>query len=255
MKINRDARIGRVLFVVEGSQTEFSILRRIFCGLLGYSYIEKRRNKPDYFIRENDKYSTVAVVNTANSNIKYIGTINQPDAYLESIFNVLRTDYHFPVDEAAVYFLFDRDPCSNANISLIQKYILTLTNPYGDGSSYIPGQLLLSYPSIESYEISHFVDNSSTLRFSLGRDVKKYIGNNHLIQLNKMSKDTLVKAAHEFVNYLERENISYNIDDFAAASYSILTKQECEYARGKGFKAFSMLTLAFLQMNIIVMND
>lgn len=45
MKLNKDKHIGRVLFIVEGSQTEFSILRRIFCKILGYSYIEKRRNR------------------------------------------------------------------------------------------------------------------------------------------------------------------------------------------------------------------
>lgn len=49
MRLNKEKHIGRVLFIVEGSHTEFSILRRIFCNLLGYSYIEKRRNKPTYF--------------------------------------------------------------------------------------------------------------------------------------------------------------------------------------------------------------
>lgn len=48
MKLNKDKNIGRVLFIVEGSQTEFSILKRIFCNLLGYDYIEKRRNRPTY---------------------------------------------------------------------------------------------------------------------------------------------------------------------------------------------------------------
>ena len=43
MKLNKNKSIGRVLFIVEGSRTEFSILRRIFCNILGYSYIEKRR--------------------------------------------------------------------------------------------------------------------------------------------------------------------------------------------------------------------
>lgn len=49
MKINKDKHIGRVLFIVEGSKTEFAILYRIFCKLLGYSYIEKRRNYPIVF--------------------------------------------------------------------------------------------------------------------------------------------------------------------------------------------------------------
>lgn len=41
MKLNKDKHIGRVLFIVEGSQMEFSVLRQIFCNLLGYSYIER----------------------------------------------------------------------------------------------------------------------------------------------------------------------------------------------------------------------
>lgn len=54
MKFNKEKHIGRVLFIVEGSQTEFSILRRIFCNLLGYSYIEKRRNRPARFTSTKD---------------------------------------------------------------------------------------------------------------------------------------------------------------------------------------------------------
>lgn len=34
MKLNKDKHIGRVLFIVEGSQMEFSILRQIFATCL-----------------------------------------------------------------------------------------------------------------------------------------------------------------------------------------------------------------------------
>lgn len=46
MKVNKDRHIGRVLFIVEGSKTEFNIMRRIFCNIFKYEYIEKRRNRP-----------------------------------------------------------------------------------------------------------------------------------------------------------------------------------------------------------------
>ena len=72
MKLNKDKHIGRVLFIVEGSQMEFSILRRVFCSLLGYNYIEKRRNKPDKFKSRQDSFSQVAVINTKDSNISDI---------------------------------------------------------------------------------------------------------------------------------------------------------------------------------------
>ena len=47
IEINDKKSIGRVLFIVEGSKTEFAILRKIFCDILKYEYIEKRRNRPE----------------------------------------------------------------------------------------------------------------------------------------------------------------------------------------------------------------
>lgn len=248
MKLNKEKHIGRVLFIVEGSQTEFSILRRIFCNLLGYSYIEKRRNKPTYFTSTQDRFSQVAVINTRESNIR---DISENETYLDDVFDVLREQYQFPVDQSAIYYLFDRDPKSNTDSVLIEKYILSLANPYDNDDGYKAGQLLLSYPSIESYIISNFKDETSLLRFQLGKDAKTYIGANTDIQINKISEETLMKAAFEFLRYLKSEQIFFDIDEFSEASYAVFTKQEAEYLSGAGFRVFSMLTLAFLQMGII----
>ncbi len=247
MKLNKNRHIGRVLFIVEGSRTEFSILRQIFCNLLGYSYIEKRRNRPTYFANTNDRFSKVGVINTHESNIR---DISENEAYLDEVFDVLREQYQFPVDQSAIYYLFDRDPKSNKDSALIEKYILSLANPY-DNDDYKAGQLLLSYPSIESYIISNFRDTANTPRFSLGRDAKAYIGRNTDIQVNRISEETLINAADEFLKYLSGEQIVFDIDDFSEAGHTIFTKQETEYLFGRGFRLFSMLTLAFLQMGII----
>lgn len=251
MKLNKDKHIGRVLFIVEGSRTEFSILRQIFCNLLGYSYIEKRRSKPTYFTSNSDRYSKVAVINTRESNIR---DISENQDYLDDVFDVLREQYRFPVDQSAIYYLFDRDPKSNTNSALIEKYIRTLANPYENGD-YKAGQLLLSYPSIESYIISNFRNTADIRRFSLGKDTKTYIGENTDIQMNKISEETLIKAANEFLKYLLSEHIDYEIDEFSEASHAIFTKQEADYLSGRGFRLFSMLTLAFLQMGIIEIEE
>lgn len=247
MKLNKNRHIGRVLFIVEGSRTEFSILRQIFCNLLGYSYIEKRRNRPTYFANTNDRFSKVGVINTHESNIR---DISENEAYLDEVFDVLREQYQFPADQSAIYYLFDRDPKSNKDSALIEKYILSLANPY-DNDDYKAGQLLLSYPSIESYIISNFRDTANTPRFSLGKDAKAYIGRNTDIQVNRISEETLINAADEFLKYLSGEQIVFDIDDFSEAGHTIFTKQETEYLSGRGFRLFSMLTLAFLQMGII----
>ena len=248
MRLNKDKRIGRVLFIVEGSRTEFTLLYRIFCDLLGYRYLEKRRNRPNYFLSQNDSFSRVAVINTQESNIRYISDDEQ---YLDEIFDVLRNQYQFPVDNSAIYYLFDRDPRSNKDPVLIEKYIRSLNDPYDSGTEYRSGQLLLSYPSIESYIISNFEENVSSLRFRLGKNAKAYIAANTEIQIHNISEKTLLNAAHEFFTYLTNEDIAFDIDEFSDASYEVFSKQEKEYLSGEGFKVFSMLTLALLQMGII----
>ena len=248
MKLNKDKHIGRVLFIVEGSRTEFTILRRIFCNLLGYSYIEKRRNRPSYFTSNQDRFSQVAVINTRESNIR---DISENENYLDDVFDVLREQYQFPVDQSAIYYLFDRDPESNKDSALIEQYIFSLANPYDNEDGYKAGQLLLSYPSIESYIISNFKDGANRLRFQLGKDAKTYIGENTDIQMNKISEETIIRAANEFLHYLESEKILFDIDEFAPSGHVVFTKQQQEYLSGIGFRLFSMLTLAFLQMGIL----
>lgn len=246
MKINKDKHIGRVLFIVEGSRYEFVLLKRIFCNILGFSYIEKRRNKADYYVRENDPHSKIAVINTQESNIK---DITDNETYLENIYATLIEDYKFPVDEAAIYYLFDRDPESNTDVTRIKDYIGELKNPY-ENENFKAGQLLLSYPSLESYTVSCFRDKSSSITFKLGSELKTFIGENVVIQLNKLDEEKIEHAASEFLKFLEAEGLMFDIDDFSGTSCMVFEKEE-EYFKAGGFRLFSMLTLAFMQLGII----
>lgn len=249
MRVNRDKRIGRVLFVVEGSKTEFVVLRRIFCNIFGYSYYARKRTEADFFVKENDPYSKVAVINTRESNIR---DISENEDFLDEVMDMLRNKYHFPVDQAAVYYLFDRDPDSNKDTALIRQYIDTLKNPYDNDNYYKAGQLLLSYPCIESYMFSCFKDCSYDIRFSIGADLKRHMGQNKEIQINKFSEETLIHATREFIDYLSSEGVvDIDLDDFSTTSATVFDKQESYFNNGEGFRLFSMLTLAFLQLGII----
>ncbi len=221
MKINKDKSIGRVLFIVEGGKNEFSLLRRIFCNVLGYEYIEKRRNRPDFFVSKNTCTSKVAVINTEESNISDICDEN---CYLDSVFELLISKYDFPVDRSAIYYLFDRDPKSNVDVELIKKLILTLTNPYENDNGLRGGLLLLSYPSVESYNISNFIDDTHLTEIALGGDVKTYVAANHQIQLNKISEVTIVKASTEMMKYLQAEEIDFDIDHFSDTNMVVFEK-------------------------------
>lgn len=64
MELIENKRVGKVLLIVEGSKHEFSLMKKIFVDVLGYTQIEKRREREEYYVREGDKHSIVAVVNT-----------------------------------------------------------------------------------------------------------------------------------------------------------------------------------------------
>lgn len=247
MKINKDWPIGRVLFIVEGSSTEFILLRRVFCNVLGFEYIEKRRNKQSVFYKLNNPCSTIAVINTSDSNIKDISD----EAYLDDLFQMLINEYHFPVDKAAIYYLFDRDPASNTDIEAIRQYIDTLKNPMDNDDGLKAGLLLLSYPCIESYMVSSFQRNAYEIEIGIGARVKEYIGQNNAIQMNKISEDTLLFATEEFLSYLKHLDLDWNIDDFSKTSRTIFEQQEASYSSKGVFNLFSMLTLSFIQLGII----
>lgn len=247
MKINKNKPIGRVLYIVEGSNTEFNLLRRIFCNVLGYEYIEKRRNRQSVFYSPNNVLSTVAVINTSDSNIKDISD----DAYLEELYQMLINEYGFPVDKAAIYYLFDRDPASNTDVEAIRRYIDTLKDPMDNDDCMKAGLLLLSYPSIESYMISSFIKDSYSIEIGIGSVAKSYLGQHQIIQMNKLSEDTLLFATKEFISFLKHYNFDWDIDDFSKTSHSVFDLQESNYILNRSFNLFSMLTLSFIQLGII----
>ena len=96
IRINLDKRIGNVLFVVEGAKTEFSILKRVFCSILDYSFVESRRGSLPRFLNRNDRNSCVAVVNTING---HIASITREEEYLDSVYSQLITEFNMSQKE------------------------------------------------------------------------------------------------------------------------------------------------------------
>ena len=248
MKINKNKSIGRVLYIVEGGRSEFSLLRRIFCNVLGYEYIEKRRDKADFFRNKNTSTSKVAVINTEESNISDVCDAN---CYLDCVFELLISKYDFPVDRSAIYYLFDRDPKSNVDVELIKRIIFTLTNPYENENGLRGGLLLLSYPSIESYDIASFVDDTHLLEIALGTEAKSYVASNKMIQLNKISEVTIEKASCEMMKYLQSEGIDLDIDNFSDTNINVFMKQEENYHLHSKYRLLSLLSVSFIQLGII----
>lgn len=65
------------------------------------------------------------MINTEESNIKFIAKDNE---YLNNLFIELITEYDFDVDNAAIYYVFDRDDHSNTDNEFIKSLMSSLVN-------------------------------------------------------------------------------------------------------------------------------
>ncbi len=248
IRLNRNKNIGRVLFIVEGGRTEFSLLRRIFCDLLQYEYLEKRRHRETFFQSKNISTSKVTVINAKESHISYIANSEE---YLDEQFQLLIEEYNFPVDQAAIYYLFDRDPESNVQINLLEELLDSLQDPYENAYGMRGGLLLLSYPSIESYNVSCFLPESHNLQFGTGAELKRITGNHPDIQLNKLSPQALICAAQTMLEYYKRLDLDFSLDDQGNHNKRIFNNQEALYSAKKKYKLLSLLSVVFLQLGIL----
>lgn len=248
MKFNEDAQIGEVLFIVEGGKTEFEILKRIFCGILKYDYIEKRRSKPWRFINLENTNNRVYVVNTRESNISFISD----ETYLDELYEYLINNYDLNFDNLKIFYLFDRDSESN-NDDITRQYIQELRNPL-ENDDEKGGLLLLSYPSIESFVVSNFKEESYRIEKKLGADVKTYLGledNVRIMQYNHFTKETIQFACIQFQNYVQENGFELDIDSISLLSSNIFESEEAYYNTYDKYHLISMLTIAFLELGIL----
>ena len=216
-------------------------------------YIEKRRDKANFFRSRNISTSKIAVINTEESNISDICDEN---CYLDSVFETLISEYDFPVDKAAIYYIFDRDPKSNVDVPLIRKLISQLKNAYENEDGLRGGLLLLSYPCIESYVVSNFIDDTHLIEFAIGWEVKAFVAkNNTQIQYNKITEDTVKKVASEMIKYFDIEQIPLEIDNMGRTNSEIFERQELRYAQSKTYKLVSLLSVALIDLGIIEFDD
>lgn len=248
-KINRDKKIGEVIFVVEGGRNEFSLLREILTRILCYEYIEKKRDA-EFYEKKNlhsIQSSRIAVVSARSSNVKSVGDGN----FLETILEELAFQYHFDIDNSAIFYIFDRDPQSNKNANLIKKYLTQLKNPY-DNDSERGGLFLLSYPALESYIVSSFGDDTYKMEYRLGKEIKNFIGNSGgVFEINKMNTNTILKATTEMQKYFTTYNILFDVYEFADANRQVFEKQEQFYQENNKYQLLSLLSVAFMYLGII----
>jgi len=246
MKFNYNKKIGNVLFIVEGGKTEFYILKKLFGGILNYSYEEiKRSNNYEYkkYESKTQKNSRVFVINASESNIQFIG---KNDDFIDQLFLRLINDYEFPVDHASIYYLFDRDGESNKSeicleMSKIYKNAL-------DNGIYRNGLLVLSYPSIESFVCLCF---EKELEIKTGKELKRK-NENLKINQQKINEKKILIATDLMIKILKEQfSIEFDIDNAGTLSLELLIKQDEKYKNCKLFSVISLFSEILIDLGII----
>ncbi len=249
IRLNKDKSIGKVLFIVEGGWTEPYILRKIFTTIFDYQFetILREKSYSKYNSKQNPT-SQVFVINAEESNIKNIKKDNQ---FLNKLFAELIENYNFNVDNAAIYYLFDRDNKSNTDIDFVKEMVSLLVNARDNVGYERQGMLLLSYPSIESFTVSNFEKNCFDKSFATGHNVKLYAHSKNFNH-QKISEKTLLFATNELLSALYKiEKKEIDIDTFGTTNEKVFNYEEQIYQETGMYNLLSLTIIALLDLGLI----
>lgn len=254
-KIDKSKNIGNVIFVVEGGRTdtggtELRLLKNIFSDILGYEVRELRRGCEEFIGHGNNPYSRVFALNLPKNQLTQL-----TDDSLDELFRRLKNEFDIKPEDCPIFFLYDRDYLSYHPNELRGKYVKRYTDPYGDENGN-QGQLLLSYPSVESYLLSCIQDDVYLQSYFLGRDLKPELDNIDFSEEDISTEEQLIHATTEMDKCLDSFGFSsYNLDDLAPVmlgAYDI--QQKKQKADGK-FSLLSFVSMALLELGLIIENE
>ncbi|WP_062108684.1 hypothetical protein [Bacillus niameyensis] len=252
--LNKDKNIGKVLFIVEGLKTEYYLLNKIFTGIFDYQF--ERYDRMAKYNAKDEITSSVFVINTEESAFKFIDDTNE---YLNKVFELLIDTYNFPVDRAAIFYIFDRDAHSNTDSEMIRNAIKSLSSSRDSNGFNRQGLLILSYPCIESFTVSNFISDSYRLDFETGRRLKKFIHAENINQ-SKISDETILHAVKEMNLALRKidaaqADYDFNLDEFADLNLKVFNYQEDYFNEQNKNKLLSLLSIVFLDLGLMEVEE
>lgn len=269
-KIDKTKNIGNVIFVVEGGRpetggTELRLLKKIFADILGYEVQELRRGSEEFIGFGQNPNFRVFALNLPKNQLTQL----TEDA-MDELFCRLREEFHIKPEDCPIFYLYDRDVLSYKRNELRGGYVKKYTDPYGTDTGE-QGQLLLSYPAIESYLLSCIKDNTVEMAFKLGQDAKAALTNEictedctdktdiHLRTVDMIfSEETeeaekrLIHSINEMNNGLETLGIHfYDLDNLAPTLLEVYDYQQEKYNEEDTFSLLSLVGMALLELGVI----
>ena len=251
VSINRGKNIGKVLIITEGKDPEIKLLKKIFNDILDYDIITKANDENFMeFKSKTDNYSRVFVVQCPHSNII---SIDQDQDKLEIIYLDLLKKYQSTIDNAATYYIFDRDRESNTynnTLSQLRKYVNAR-----EGTEFSEaGMLLLSYPSIEAYEA--IIDGNKCQYFCDAKEAKKKM---KYFDINNISEEDLIQSCKiivgKVISIIKRNIEDRDYDNLLDINLSVFNYEEDLFINNSCYYSLSLIIFMLLDLNILEISD
>lgn len=246
--INKDKRIGKVIFLVEGDVDEVEIITHIFHNVLNYTIhqYDKRKNKWTCLKNKKDKFSNVYIAPLQTPAIKNITSSSE---HIDYLFKNLK-QLNLQQDNCFTYFLFDRDRESN-KLTDVENTVKLLRNSQDNGEE-MNGLLLISYPCSQAFlcnclGVTCDIEDSKKLKcmaesFSLKAINKGKIKDGCKYMLQSIKKMTGLDFSET------------DLDDFSALSLKILENENIKYRDEHKFHILSLIFVCLLDLGIIELN-
>lgn len=254
-KIDRTRNIGTVIFVVEGGRadtggTELRLLKTIFSDILGYEVQELRRGTEEFIGHGSNRYSRVFALNLPKNQLTQL-----TEEALDILFRQLRETFHIRPEDCPIFYLYDRDYLSYKSNELRGKYVLKYTDPYANETGD-QGQLLLSYPAVESYLLSCFHSDVFRKRYYLGKDMKPEV-------LEHGISPEAIQSDAQILNALDEMNLGlasfgiteYDLDNLGPTLLNVYNAEQELVKAEHAFSALSLISMALLELGILVEED
>ncbi len=246
--INKDKRIGKVIFLVEGDVDEVEIIKHIFYDVLNYTIhlYDKRINKWTCLKNNKDKFSNVYIAPMQTPAIKNIASSLD---YIDFLFKNLK-QLNLHQDNCFTYFLFDRDRESN-KLTDVENAIRLLKNSQDNGEE-MNGLLLISYPCSQA-----FICNCNNVVCDI-EDSKQLKNIAESFLLKKINKVKIKDGCEYMLQIIKKitglDFSETDLDDFSTLSLKILEKENIKYRDEHKFHVLSLIFTCLLDLGIIKLN-
>lgn len=269
-KIDKTKNIGNVIFVVEGGRkdtggTELRLLKKIFADILEYEVQELRRDSDEFIAHGNNPNCKVFALNVEKNQLTQLS-----EEAMDMLFVRLREEFKIKPEDCPIFFLYDRDVKSYHNNELRAKYVRKYVDPYGTDEGD-QGQLLLSYPSVESFLLSCIMEESYKLEGKMGGDAKRILKDKLSGKRDTSSEDDtlnnvesvfsndtseaaklLIHSIVEMDNGLELMGLSdYDLDNLAPTLLGVYDYEQDKLNVEDTLTFLSLIGIALLELGVI----